>query len=83
MVEHYVANVDVASSSLVSRSILLLVHIYYVGIEKKLEVLAELFVLGMAMFLAAFFCFRTALLPPASPNTINKIYEVKETLRQK
>jgi hypothetical protein len=58
-------------------------HIYYVGIEKKLEVIAEMCVLAMAMFLAAFFCFRVLLIPQSSKATIEKIYEVEEILSER
>ena len=46
------------------------------------EVVAEMTVLAMAMFLAAFFCFRVILLPEATTVTIDKIYEVEEAIYQ-
>ena len=48
-----------------------------------METVAELTVLAMAMFLAAFFCFRVLLLPEASISTIEKIYEVQEKISEK
>ena len=47
------------------------------------ETIAELLILAMAMFLAAFFCLRVLLLPDAKITTIEKIYEVEETIYQK
>jgi hypothetical protein len=47
------------------------------------ETVAELTVLAMSMFLAAFFCLRVMLLPKATDVTIEKIYEIEEVLRQK
>jgi hypothetical protein len=53
-----------------------------VGFEKKLEIIGEMTVLAMAMFLAAFFCFRVLLLPKATRTTIeiktDNIYEFKK-----
>jgi hypothetical protein len=46
------------------------------------ETVAELLVLAMAMFLAAFFCLRVLLLPDATTATIEKIYEVEEAIYQ-
>ena len=57
-------------------------HFYTKRIVTYVETFAELTVLAMAMFLAAFFCFRVILLPDASKATIEKIYEVEETLYQ-
>jgi hypothetical protein len=54
-----------------------------VGIDKKLEIMAEMLVLCSVMFLAAFFCFRMILLPEAIETTIDKTYEAKESLSQK
>jgi len=39
-------------------------------------------VLAMAMFLAAFFCFRVALLPKATETTIKKVHEFEEILSE-
>ena len=51
--------------------------------DKTMEILAEMVVLALVMFLAAFFCFRVLLLPKASTSEIHKIYEVEETLSEK
>ncbi|MAJ44173.1 MAG: hypothetical protein CMF96_05430 [Candidatus Marinimicrobia bacterium] len=48
-----------------------------------LETIAELSVLAMAMFLAAFFCFKIILFPNGKTNSIEKIYDIEETIRQK
>tara|TARA_R110002074_G_scaffold237176_2_gene409019 strand:+ start:69 stop:236 length:168 start_codon:yes stop_codon:yes gene_type:complete len=53
------------------------------GIEQKLEVIAEMSVLIAVMFLAAFFCFRVLLLPKATNSTIDKVYEVEDILSEK
>ncbi len=47
-----------------------------------MEVVAELTVLAMAMFLAAFFCFRVILLPDTTTNTIEKIHEIETILQE-
>jgi len=47
------------------------------------ETVAELTILAMSMFLAAFFCLRVILLPKAANVSIDKIYEIEETIRQK
>tara|TARA_B100001093_G_C26235421_1_gene762076 strand:+ start:415 stop:582 length:168 start_codon:yes stop_codon:yes gene_type:complete len=54
-----------------------------VGFDKTIEVFAELSVLCMVMFLAAFFCYRVILLPKAAGETIKKIHEVEEILSEK
>ena len=83
MVEPHVANVDVASSNLVSRSISCFPSIYFVGIEKKLQVLTEMLIMAMIALLGAFFCFRVLLFPDPNPttSTIDKIYEAEESER--
>tara|TARA_R100001163_G_scaffold65610_2_gene63506 strand:- start:555 stop:710 length:156 start_codon:yes stop_codon:yes gene_type:complete len=48
-----------------------------------LETIAELSVLAMAMFLAAFFCFKIILFPNGKTNSIEKIYDIEEAIRQK
>ena len=55
----------------------------YVGWNHKLEVFSEMLVLAMSMFLAAFFCYRVALLPKATDKVIITIYEVEEILSEK
>ena len=52
------------------------------GFEKKLEVFAELSILAMSMFLAAFFCMKVLFIPDSAIKTIDKIYEVEEQLYQ-
>jgi len=53
-----------------------------VGLEKKLEVFAELFVLAISMFFAAFFCLKVLFIPDSAMKTIDKIYEVEEKIYQ-
>ena len=53
-----------------------------VGFDKKLEIIAEMAVLAAVMFLAAFFCFRTILLPKATEGGIDKVYEVEKILSE-
>lgn len=45
-----------------------------------METVAELLILAMSMFLAAFFCFRVLLLPSNTMQTIDKIHEVEQKL---
>ena len=47
-----------------------------------METVAELLVLAMAMFLAAFFCLRVAFIPQNADRAIEKIYEVEDTLSE-
>jgi hypothetical protein len=47
-----------------------------------MEAVAELTVLAIAMFLAAFFCLRLLVLPDATAFIIDKAYEVEETIYQ-
>ena len=47
------------------------------------ETVAELTVLAMAMFLAAFFCLRVLFIPQTAQNAIEKIYEVEETISER
>tara|TARA_B100000212_G_scaffold330837_1_gene297476 strand:- start:110 stop:277 length:168 start_codon:yes stop_codon:yes gene_type:complete len=53
-----------------------------VGFNKKLEVFAELCILAMSMFLAAFFCMKVLFIPDSAIKTINKIHEVEEEIYQ-
>jgi HAMP domain-containing protein len=46
------------------------------------ETVAELMVLAMAMFLAAFFCLRALFIPQNANRAIDKIYEVEETISE-
>jgi hypothetical protein len=48
-----------------------------------METVAELTVLAMAMFLAAFFCLRVLFIPQNSQSAIEKIYEVEEKISEK
>jgi len=47
-----------------------------------METVAELMVLAMAMFLAAFFCLKILFVPDATAVFIDKTYEVEETVHQ-
>jgi hypothetical protein len=47
------------------------------------EVVAEMTVLAMAMFLAAFFCLRVLILPDSPTNTVEKINEVEKIIHKK
>lgn len=47
------------------------------------EEVAELSILAMAMFLAAFFCLRVAFIPQSANRAIDKIYEVEETISER
>jgi len=47
------------------------------------ETVAELTVLAMAMFIAAFFCFRVILLPQNASKAIEKIHEAQERIQDK
>lgn len=52
------------------------------GFDKTVDTIAELSILCMVMFLAAFFCLRVLLLPEASSSAIYKIHEVEELLSE-
>ena len=54
-----------------------------VGVDKTIEIIAEMTILAAVMFLAAFFCFRVLLLPKTSATTMDKIHEVEEILSEK
>ena len=47
-----------------------------------METVAELTILAMSMFLAAFFCLKVLFIPDSNTKTIDKIYEVEEALYQ-
>ena len=68
---------DVAGSNPASRSIF-----YFKAIVTYVETIAELMVLAMAMFLAAFFCLRVLVVPKNAQSAIEKIYEVEETISE-
>ena len=44
---------------------------------------AELAILAMSMFLAAFFCLRILFVPQNAHKAIEKIHEVEETISEK
>ena len=44
---------------------------------------AELAILAMSMFLAAFFCLRILFIPDNAQRAIEKIYEVEETISER
>jgi len=52
-------------------------------LDKIIEIVAELSVLCMVMFLAAFFCYRVLLLPKAADKAIERIHEVEEILSER
>jgi hypothetical protein len=45
--------------------------------------IAELLILAMSMFLAAFFCLRVLVLPENAIKSIEKVYEVEEKLSER
>ena len=53
------------------------------GIITYVDDAAELIVLAMSMFLAAFFCMRVLFIPQNANKAIEKIYEVEETLSER
>ena len=55
------------------------------GLEKKLEIFAEMSILASVMFLTAFFCYRVILIPKAPVATASQIYEfeVRVTLKKR
>ena len=48
-----------------------------------MEVVAEMTVLAMAMFLAAFFCLRVLILPDSPTTTLERINEVEKAIHEK
>ena len=46
------------------------------------ETFAELTVLAMAMFFAAFFCLKILVVPHSKNNSLKSIYEIKKTLQE-
>ena len=50
------------------------------GLDKKLEVFAELCILGISMFLVAFFCLKVLFIPDSAMKTIDKIHEIEEEI---
>jgi hypothetical protein len=47
------------------------------------EEVAELTILAMAMFLAAFFCFKVLLIPNATMSTIEKVHDIENKIHDK
>jgi hypothetical protein len=47
-----------------------------------METVAELMILAMSMFLAAFFCMKVLFIPQSAMKSIDKIYEVEEEIYQ-
>ena len=47
-----------------------------------METVAELTILAMSMFLAAFFCLKVLFIPESTIKTIDKIYEVEKKIYQ-
>tara|TARA_B100000989_G_scaffold47307_1_gene30771 strand:- start:10456 stop:10605 length:150 start_codon:yes stop_codon:yes gene_type:complete len=47
-----------------------------------METVAELAILAMSMFLAAFFCIKVLFVPSSAIKTIDKINEVEEKIYQ-
>jgi hypothetical protein len=47
------------------------------------EEVAELMILAMVMFLAAFFCFKVLLLPNITMSTIEKVHDIEKKIRDK
>ena len=58
-------------------------HFLYYIIYTYVEVVAEMTILAMAMFLAAFFCLRVLILPDSPTNTIERINEVEKIIHEK
>lgn len=83
MAERRTVNPEVIGSNPVAPAIFFIPHIYNVGLEKKIEVFAELCILAMSMFLAAFFCLKALCIPDSAIKTIDKIYEVEDILSEK
>ena len=47
-----------------------------------METVAELAILAMSMFLAAFFCLKVLFVPDVAMKTIDKIHEVEKEIYQ-
>ena len=58
-------------------------HFLFYSIYTYVEVVAEMTVLAMAMFLAAFFCLRVLILPDTPTTTLQRINEIEKTIHQK
>ena len=55
---------------------------YFLAIVTNVETVAELAILAMSMFLAAFFCLKILFVPVSTIKTIDKIYEVEKKIYQ-
>ena len=55
---------------------------YFLAIVNNVETVAELAILAMSMFLAAFFCLKVLFIPDSAMKAIDKIYEVEEEIYQ-
>jgi len=51
-----------------------------VGFDKKIEVFAELSILAISMFFAAFFCLKILCIPKGSSMAIDKINEIEQEI---
>ena len=49
-------------------------------VDKTIEVVAEMTILAMVMFLAAFFCLKTLFIPDLTEGAPSKIYEVEKKI---
>ena len=57
-------------------------HFLFCAIVTNVETVAELAILAMSMFLAAFFCLKVLFIPDSAIKTIDKIHEVEEEIYQ-
>ena len=57
-------------------------HFLFYAIVTNVETVAELAILAMSMFLAAFFCLKVLFIPDSAIKTIDKIHEVEEEIYQ-
>ena len=53
------------------------------SLDKKIETFAELSILAMSMFFAAFFCMRMLFIPDNAERAVKKIYEVEEAISER
>lgn len=51
-------------------------------VDKVIEIVSEMTILAMVMFLAAFFCLKTLFVPDLAEGTINKVHEVEKTISE-
>ena len=57
-------------------------HFLFQAIITNVETVAELMILAMSMFLAAFFCMKVLFIPDSAIKTLDKIYEVEKEIYQ-